>query len=72
MGKSAAERMQAHRQRQRDGLSTFHLVLDEVEVAEMLIAGGLLAPQDAADHRAVVFALKRQIGILIQLARGDA
>ena len=51
MGRSAAERQRDCRARRACGLGTFHLTLDEVAVAEMLIAGGLLAPQDADDHR---------------------
>lgn len=63
------DRQREHRARQACGLGTFHLTLDEVAVAEMLIAGGLLAPQDADNHQLVVLALKAQILILCELAR---
>ena len=48
---------------------TFQLTLDEVAVAEMLIAGGLLSPNDADDHRKLSCALEQQIEILIELSR---
>ena len=74
MGRSPAER-QRDRERQRDhrarqaaGVSTFHLTLPETDVAEMLIVGRLLAPQDADNHQLVVLALKQQIKILIELS----
>jgi len=69
MGRSAAERMKAHRQRQRAGQVVLPLTLDEVDTAQMLIAGGLLAPQDAEDREKVTAALERQIANLIRLAR---
>ena len=69
MGQSAAERMKCYRARRDAGLSTFHLVLNETDVAEMLVRGGLLSAFDADDHRKICLALKRQIGILCELAR---
>ena len=69
MGRSPAQRQRDCRDRRACGLGTFHLTLDEVAVAEMLIAGGLLAPQDADNHSLVVLALKTQVNILIELSR---
>jgi hypothetical protein len=67
--RSPAERQREHRARRACGLVAFQIVLDEVAVAEMLIAGGLLAPNDTDDHRKVTAALEAQIGILCELAR---
>ena len=69
MPRSAAERKRDHRARQACGLGTFHLVLDEVAVAEMLVSGGLLSSFDVENHRAVCAALKAQINVLIELSR---
>ena len=72
MGRSAAERMRSYRFRLAGGRVMFHLQLDEVDTAQMLIAGGLLAETDADDRDKIAHALEQQIGILIQLPRNGA
>ena len=67
--RSAAERMQAYRTRAANGLVVLPLTIDEVETAQMLSAGGLLAAHDADDREKVAEALERQIANLIRLAR---
>lgn len=69
MRRSAAERMQAYRARVRDGLVVLSLEVDEVEVAQMLVSGGLLAEHDAEDREKVAAALEQQIANLIRLVR---
>ena len=66
---SPAARQRRWRQRRRDGLVTYQLVLDEVDTAAMLVAGGLLNEPDADDHQKVTAALEQQIANLIALSR---
>ena len=66
---SAAARMKSYRARREAGLVVLPVLIDEVETAQMLIAGGMLAPHDAEDRDKIAHALERQIGILIELSR---
>ena len=67
--RSAAERQRDYRARRDAGDVTFRLVLNEVDTAEMLIAGGLLPESDADDREKLTAALEQQIAILIKLSR---
>jgi len=71
MSSSAAQRMRASRARRDAGRAVFRLELDEVDVAEMLVAGGLLSCSDTEHREKVTAALEQQIALLIKLSRQD-
>ena len=59
-------RLQRWRERQRNGLACFTVVLNCLDTEEMLITSGLLAPADRDHHGQVEEALKRFMEIVIQ------
>jgi hypothetical protein len=65
---NSAARQRAYRRRRDRGAATFRLVLDEVAVAEMLVAGGLLADRDRDDQGKVEAALTAQLEQLINIS----
>jgi hypothetical protein len=60
-----ARRLRRFQARRRSGQKCYRLTLDEIDVVEMLLSAGVLAPRDRDDHIKVERALERFISICI-------
>jgi hypothetical protein len=63
-------RYRAYRQRRRQGKACLRLEVDLGELADLLVAGGLLQAWDSADKAAVKRAAEKLLAVLIA-ERGD-
>jgi hypothetical protein len=62
---ATARRLRKFQARRRNGLRCYRVTEDEIDLAELLLASGVLAPVDRDDHAKVEAALSRFIRICI-------
>jgi len=67
-----ARRLRKFHARQRNGQRIYRVIEDQIDVEEMLLAAGVLAPHDRDNHAAVEAALSRFLRILISDHHGNA
>jgi hypothetical protein len=67
-----ARRLRKFHARQRNGQRVYRVIEDQIDVEEMLLAAGVLAPRDRDNHAAVEAALARFLHILISDHHGNA
>ena len=67
-----ARRLRKFHARQRNGQRIYRVIEDQIDVEEMLLAAGVLAPRDRDNHAAVEAALSRFLRILISDHHGNA
>src|SRR5262249_1146687 len=60
-----ARRLRRYQARRRNGQACYRLTLDEIDIEELLLASGTLAPADRDDHAAVERALARFLSLCI-------
>jgi hypothetical protein len=62
---ATARRLRRYQLRRRNGQACYRIVQDQVELEELLLAAGTLAPADRDDHRQVEAALARFLSLCI-------
>jgi len=62
---ATARRLRKFQARRRNGQACYRVVQDQVDLEELLLASGTLAPSDRDDHRQVEAALARFLSLCI-------